>query len=61
LAVVSVSAVLTPKRAIGRYALYEAIGAGGMAVVHFGRLRGEVGFSRTIAVKTLREGLGGDP
>jgi eukaryotic-like serine/threonine-protein kinase len=58
---VTAPAVLSPKRAIGRYAIYDEIGAGGMAVVHFGRLLAEVGFSRTIAVKTVRPGLGGDP
>jgi serine/threonine-protein kinase len=38
---------------IGRYALYDAIAAGGMATVHFGRLLGPVGFSRLVAVKRL--------
>src|SRR3954466_15341149 len=40
-------------RYIGRYALYAEIAAGGMATVHFGRLIGPVGFSRTVAIKRL--------
>jgi tetratricopeptide (TPR) repeat protein len=38
---------------IGRYALFGEIAAGGMATVHFGRLLGPAGFSRTVAVKRL--------
>ena len=32
-----------PPREVGRYALGPVLGAGGMAVVHLGRLRGPVG------------------
>jgi eukaryotic-like serine/threonine-protein kinase len=35
----------------GRYALYGEIASGGMASVHYGRLVGPVGFSRTVAIK----------
>jgi serine/threonine protein kinase len=42
-----------PERVIGRYALYGTIASGGMAAVHLGRLRGSVGFSRTVAIKRL--------
>lgn len=42
-----------PPRVIGRYALYDELASGGMATVHFGRLHGPVGFSRTVAVKRL--------
>ena len=38
---------------VGRYALFDEIAAGGMATVHFGRLVGPVGFSRTVAIKRL--------
>ncbi|HEY6459854.1 MAG TPA: protein kinase, partial [Polyangiaceae bacterium] len=38
---------------IGRYALFGEVAAGGMATVHFGRLLGPGGFSRTVAVKRL--------
>ena len=31
----------TPQRVIGRYALFDEIGAGGMATVHLGRLLGQ--------------------
>jgi eukaryotic-like serine/threonine-protein kinase len=37
----------------GRYALYGPIASGGMATVHFGRLLGEAGFARTVAIKRL--------
>ncbi len=40
--------------AVHRYAVYEAIGSGGMATVHLGRLAGEEGFGRTVAIKRLR-------
>ena len=43
---------VTP-RVVGRYALFDEIAAGGMATVHLGRLVGQVGFSRTVAVKRL--------
>ncbi len=33
--------------------MYEAIASGGMATVHFARLRGAVGLSRTVALKRL--------
>ena len=46
---------------VGRYALYEAIAAGGMATVHYGRLLGPVGFSRTVAIKRLHTQFARDP
>ena len=46
---------------VGRYALYDAIAAGGMATVHYGRLLGPVGFSRTVAVKRLHAQFARDP
>jgi serine/threonine protein kinase len=46
------AAVVWP-RVVGRYALYGEIAAGGMATVHFGRLLGPVGFTRTVAIKRL--------
>jgi serine/threonine protein kinase len=44
-----------------RYAVYENIGAGGMATVHLGRLRRELGFGRTVAIKRLRPVYAHDP
>ena len=49
------------QRLVGRYALYDVIAAGGMATVHYGRLLGPVGFSRTVAVKRLHAHLAADP
>ena len=40
-------------RIVGRYAVFDAIATGGMATVHFGRLIGPAGFSRTVVVKRL--------
>jgi len=48
-------------RVIGRYALFDEIAAGGMATVHIGRLRGPVGFSRTVAIKRLHPQYAKDP
>jgi serine/threonine-protein kinase len=47
--------MLTPAgmRRLGRYALFDEIAAGGMATVHIGRLLGEAGFARTVAIKRL--------
>jgi eukaryotic-like serine/threonine-protein kinase len=46
---------------VGRYAVFDAIAAGGMATVHFGQLLGPVGFSRVVAVKRLHEAFARDP
>jgi serine/threonine-protein kinase len=40
-------------RLAGRYLLHEPIASGGMATVHYGRLLGEAGFTRTIAIKRI--------
>jgi len=48
-------------RLVGRYALYGKIASGGMATVHFGRLLGSVGFSRTVAIKRLHPHFTEDP
>src|SRR6185503_19575026 len=38
---------------VGRYVLYDEIAAGGMATIHIGRMLGEVGFARPVAIKRL--------
>src|SRR5438034_9928350 len=50
-----------PIRVLGRYALYGKLAAGGMAAVHFGRLLGPAGFSRTVAIKRLHAQYAKDP
>ncbi len=50
-----------PRRIVGRYVLYDALAAGGMATVHLGRLVGPVGFSRTVAIKRLHDQFALDP
>jgi serine/threonine protein kinase len=46
---------------IGRYAIFDRIAAGGMASVHVGRLLGEAGFFRTVAIKRLHAQFALDP
>lgn len=41
--------------------MFSALGAGGMATVHFGRLSGPAGFTRTVAIKRLHENFARDP
>ena len=50
-----------PSRVLGRYAMYEQFAAGGMATLHYGRLLGPSGFSRTVAIKRLHAHLAEDP
>ena len=50
-----------PRRVVGRYALFDEIASGGMATVHYGRLLGPVGFSRTVAIKRLHPEYARDP
>ncbi|HEX8792768.1 MAG TPA: protein kinase [Polyangiaceae bacterium] len=50
-----------PSRVLGRYAMYEQFAAGGMATLHYGRLLGPAGFSRTVAIKRLHAHLSEDP
>lgn len=40
-------------RIVGRYLLFDAFAAGGMATVHLARLLGPRGFSRAVAIKQL--------
>jgi serine/threonine protein kinase len=49
------------RRIVGRYVLYDALAAGGMATVHLGRLVGPIGFSRTVAIKRLHDQFASDP
>src|SRR5687767_10655501 len=48
-------------RIVGRYLMFGQIGSGGTATVHFGRLRGQGGFVRTVALKRLHAHLARDP
>ena len=51
----------TKRRVVGRYELYDSIASGGMATIHLGRLLGEVGFARVVAIKKLHPHLATDP
>jgi eukaryotic-like serine/threonine-protein kinase len=48
-------------RTLGRYALYSELASGGMATVHLGRMRGQVGFARTVAIKRLHATFAKEP
>jgi serine/threonine-protein kinase len=50
-----------PRSMVGRYELHSAIASGGMATVHLGRLRGQVGFSRIVAIKRLHPSFAETP
>src|SRR5450432_2617929 len=50
-----------PPITVGRYAIHAEIASGGMASVHYGRLLGPVGFSRTVAIKRLHPHFSRDP
>ncbi|HYP90516.1 MAG TPA: serine/threonine-protein kinase, partial [Polyangiaceae bacterium] len=54
------SAALEPPTVLGRYALFGRIGAGGMGVVHLGRLLGSAGFERAVAIKRIHPALARD-
>lgn len=55
------SAAAVQPLVVGRYAIFDRIAAGGMASVHVGRLVGEGGFARTVAVKRLHPQFALDP
>ena len=48
-------------RVIDRYALGPALGAGGVATVHLGRVIGSIGFTRAVAIKRLHQQFAADP
>ncbi len=45
---------------VERYELHDVIGSGGMATVHIGKRRGDVGFSRIVAIKRIHPHLAAD-
>ncbi len=57
----STEAALKSPQAVGRYILYGEIASGGMATVHFGRLQGAAGFTRSVAIKRLHPQFAKDP
>ncbi len=46
---------------VGRYTIYGEIASGGMATVHIGRMAGDAGFSRLVAVKRMHPQFARDP
>jgi len=55
------SAARETRTVVGRYTIFGEIASGGMATVHYGRLLGPVGFSRTVAIKRLHPQYAKDP
>jgi serine/threonine-protein kinase len=49
------------RRVVGRHSIFGPIASGGMATVHYGRLDGPVGFSRTVAIKRMHPHLAAMP
>ena len=49
------------RQTVGHYSLHGEIGGGGMATVHFGRMVGALGFTRTVAIKRLHRDHVRDP
>jgi serine/threonine-protein kinase len=49
------------RRVVDRYIIGDEIASGGMATVHVGRLVGQIGFVRTVAIKRLHRNLAKDP
>jgi eukaryotic-like serine/threonine-protein kinase len=54
-------AIDQPLARMGRYVIYGKIASGGMATVHYGRLVGEAGFSRTVAIKRMHPHCSANP
>src|SRR5258708_6871211 len=50
-----------PSVLVGRYRIFDQVGAGGMATVHLGRLVGSAGFSRVVAIKRMHRSLSQEP
>jgi eukaryotic-like serine/threonine-protein kinase len=50
----------SPEASLGRYELLFRIAAGGMAEVHAGRVRGEAGFEKLVAIKRMLPHLAED-
>ncbi|MEZ4220678.1 MAG: protein kinase [Polyangiaceae bacterium] len=46
---------------VGRYLLFDAIARGGMASVHLGRVQGDAGFSKVVAIKRHHPHYARDP
>jgi serine/threonine protein kinase len=55
------AAQIPMRRIIGRYAVLDKIASGGMASIHLGRLMGDQGFSRVVAIKRLHAVYAEDP
>ncbi|HEU4533442.1 MAG TPA: serine/threonine-protein kinase, partial [Polyangiaceae bacterium] len=46
---------------MSRYTLFDELASGGFARVHLGRLNGDAGFARLVAIKRLHESMAADP
>lgn len=48
-------------RIVGRYELHRELASGGMGAVYLGRIHGEAGFSRAVAIKKIHDHLAKEP
>ena len=55
------SDVGSPTRVVGRYTLQREIASGGMASVYLGKMRGPLGFTPLVAIKSLHPQFAKDP
>jgi serine/threonine-protein kinase len=53
--------MVSSQESIGRYVVCDEIASGGMATVHFGRVVGPAGFSRTVAIKKMHAHYAREP
>ncbi len=52
---------MTAPLQLGRYSLFAELASGGMATVYLGRMNGELGFGRTVAIKRMHKHTARDP
>jgi serine/threonine-protein kinase len=52
---------MTAPLQLGRYSLFAELASGGMATVYLGRMNGEMGFGRTVAIKRLHPHTAREP
>ena len=50
-----------PLRTVGPYTIHRPLATGGMATIHYGRLRGDSGFARVVAIKRLHPARAAKP
>ena len=52
---------IAARRSVGRYELVQRLGHGGMATVYLGRVTGNAGFEKLVAIKVIHPHLAAEP